>query len=219
MLALFCAAAGLTTTPGPAGAQSEGLTQPSSLETNDARGVRMETRVVLHVKRNVLSGRIAEARGRVWPHLGARRITITLDDRKVRTVRAGDHGRFRIRWRAPRSGVYRAVAIAYRTATATKDRSPAKRVNVFRPAIASYYGPGLYGNSTACGRTLTPGIQGVANQTLRCGAKVTLRHGKRTVTVPVIDRGPYAAGREYDLTEATRNRLRFGTVGTVLTTR
>ncbi len=218
-VALVCAAAGLTTAPGMAGAQTEGLTQPASLETTDARKVRMDTRVVLQVKRNVLSGQIAEARGRVWPHLGARRITVTLDGRKVRTVRVGHQGRFRVRWRAPRSGVYRAVAIAHRTATATMDRSRAQRVNVFRPALASYYGPGLYGNSTACGRTLTPGIQGVANQALRCGAKVTLRHGKRTVTVPVIDRGPYAGNREFDLTAATKRRLGFPSTGTVLSSR
>jgi rare lipoprotein A (peptidoglycan hydrolase) len=37
------------------------------------------------------------------------------------------------------------------------------------------------------------------------------------VTVPVIDRGPYVAGRDYDLTGATRARLHFtGGVGTLL---
>jgi rare lipoprotein A (peptidoglycan hydrolase) len=39
------------------------------------------------------------------------------------------------------------------------------------------------------------------------------------VTVPVIDRGPYAAGREYDLTAATKQRLGFPDVGVLLTNR
>ena len=60
---------------------------------------------------------------------------------------------------------------------------------------------------------------GVANKTLPCGAKVTLRHRGHTVTVRVIDRGPYAGDREYDLTAATKNKLGFGSTGTVLTTR
>jgi rare lipoprotein A (peptidoglycan hydrolase) len=48
---------------------------------------------------------------------------------------------------------------------------------------------------------------------------VTLRHRGRTVRVPVVDRGPYAGGREFDLTAATRRALRFADVGTVLVAR
>ena len=32
----------------------------------------------------------------------------------------------------------------------------------------------------------------------------------------MIDRGPYVAGRDFDLTEATKQRLGFPDVGTVL---
>ena len=35
----------------------------------------------------------------------------------------------------------------------------------------------------------------------------------------MIDRGPYVGGREFDLTEATRNRLGFGSTGTILTSK
>jgi rare lipoprotein A (peptidoglycan hydrolase) len=35
----------------------------------------------------------------------------------------------------------------------------------------------------------------------------------------VIDRGPYVGGREYDLTEATAQKLRFRGHGPILTTR
>jgi rare lipoprotein A (peptidoglycan hydrolase) len=37
--------------------------------------------------------------------------------------------------------------------------------------------------------------------------------------VRVIDRGPYVAGREFDLTEATARRLHFHGHGAILTTR
>ena len=90
------------------------------------------------------------------------------------------------------------------------------RLNVYRFAHASWYGPGLYGNRLGCGGTLSPGTLGVANKTLPCGTKVTLRHGGRTVRVPVIDRGPYVAGREYDLTAATAQRLGFRGHGALL---
>ena len=59
----------------------------------------------------------------------------------------------------------------------------------------------------------------MAHKTLPCGSKLTLRKGSRTVRVRVIDRGPYVGGREFDLTEATAQRLRFHGHGAVLTTR
>jgi rare lipoprotein A len=93
------------------------------------------------------------------------------------------------------------------------------RMHVYRWAIASWYGPGLYGNPLGCGGTLYPGRIGVAHKTLPCGARLTLRRGNRTVRARVIDRGPYVGGREFDLTEATAQRLRFTGHGPILVTR
>jgi hypothetical protein len=81
----------------------------------------------------------------------------------------------------------------------------------------SWYGPGFYGKRTACGYAMTESLIGVAHKTLPCGTRVTIRYQGKTVVAPVIDRGPYIAGRDYDLTEATRNRLGFGGVGTIWT--
>lgn len=92
------------------------------------------------------------------------------------------------------------------------------RLNVYRFANASWYGPGLYGNRLGCGGRLAPGRLGVAHKSLPCGSKVTLRHRGRSVRVRVIDRGPYVGGREYDLTEATARKLRFRGHGAILTT-
>ena len=70
----------------------------------------------------------------------------------------------------------------------------------------------------ACGGELTSSTLGVANKTLPCGTLVTLHYGGRTIRVPVIDRGPYVAGREFDLTEATKRALGFGDTGDVWST-
>ena len=73
--------------------------------------------------------------------------------------------------------------------------------------IASWYGPGFYGNRTACGQLYTPEIVGVAHRTLPCGTMLELEFRGRVVTVPVIDRGPFIAGRTLDLSNATRASL------------
>jgi hypothetical protein len=50
---------------------------------------------------------------------------------------------------------------------------------------------------------------GVANKTLPCGTMVTFRYHGKGIRVPVIDRGPYIEGREWDLTGATAVALDF----------
>jgi rare lipoprotein A (peptidoglycan hydrolase) len=63
----------------------------------------------------------------------------------------------------------------------------------------SWYGGGLFGNGTACGQTYTKTIVGVAHRTLPCGTKVQFRYNGKVITAPVIDRGPYVGGRQFDL--------------------
>ena len=74
---------------------------------------------------------------------------------------------------------------------------------------ASWYGPGFYGNRTACGQTFTAASWGIAHKTLRCGTMVQITYRGRTVSAPVIDRGPYIAGREVDLAAAVAGALGF----------
>ena len=79
--------------------------------------------------------------------------------------------------------------------------------------VATWYGPGFYGNQTACGQTLTKDMVGVAHKTLPCGSKVVLRHKGSYVRTTVIDRGPYANGAQWDLTEKAAELLGFVGVG------
>jgi rare lipoprotein A len=119
---------------------------------------------------------------------------------------AGGAFAFRFQPREPGSAAVRVRAGAA--------REHVGRLNVYRRAQVSWYGPGLYGGHLGCGGT--PGTLGVASKTLPCGTKVTLRHGGRTVGVPVVGRGPYAGGREFDLTAATKDRLGLSGAGEVL---
>lgn len=77
----------------------------------------------------------------------------------------------------------------------------------YRAVKATWYGPGLYGNRLACGGRLRHTTIGVAHRRLPCGTKVALKYHGHTVVVPVIDRGPYSRGVDYDLTQATAREL------------
>ena len=178
---------------------------------------RVKSHVALHVSGHaVLSGGGVTLRGKVRPS-GAHRVKIVLSgpDHQVLALRTKPNGTFRVKWDAGAIGNYEVTAYGVHDARVRGSRSPARHLTSYRLAGASYYGPGLYGNGVACGGTLEPGTLGVANKTLPCGTKVKLRYHGRQVTVPVIDRGPYVAGRDYDLTEATKEALRFPGVGDV----
>jgi rare lipoprotein A (peptidoglycan hydrolase) len=73
--------------------------------------------------------------------------------------------------------------------------------------IATWFGPGFYGKQTACGQTLTPEVVGVANRTLPCGTLVQVTYKGHSLTVPVLDRGPYSHGADWDLTAGAAEAL------------
>lgn len=191
---------------------------PAGGTASEAVKVRVRARVSLRGPRHEVVGGRARLKGRVRPAGPRRQVRVRIAGRTLKT-RANRKGKYSLRWRAARPGRFRprAKVGGDRLAAGAKDRG--RRITVYRPAKASWYGPGFYGNRTACGRTLTPGTVGVAHKRLPCGTKVRFRHRGRTVTAPVIDRGPYAHGREFDLTAETRERLRFGSTGTVLSSK
>lgn len=97
----------------------------------------------------------------------------------------------------------------------TQTISPPLTTTVYRPSRATQYGPGFYGRRTACGQRLRRGTIGVANRTLKCGTDVAIYYQGRTLTVPVIDRGPYANNADWDLTMAAGKALGLSGTATI----
>jgi rare lipoprotein A len=180
----------------------------------------------LHVRGyqlNVLADHRASVTGRLMadhrPTAAGEAIALqALGGRGWKTIaraRTGANGRFRLSY-LPRQLGSRWMRLRFGgNATDLASHRRLGRMNVFRVAEASWYGGG---GSLACGGSLTSSTMGVANKTLPCGTMITLRYDGRTVRVPVVDRGPYVAGREFDLTEATKDALDFGGVGEVWST-
>jgi hypothetical protein len=182
---------------------------------------RVRSHISLHVSsHDTVGGRRLTLRGKVRPR-GTHRVKVVVRGAHRTTVGVVSRrsGAFSLRWRPRGLGSYRVRAYGLHDRRMLSSASVARRVTAYRTAAASYYGPGLYGGALACGGTLEPGTLGVANRTLPCGAKVRLRYRGRTITVPVVDRGPFVAGRDFDLTTATRARLRFPTTGVLLSSR
>jgi rare lipoprotein A len=210
-LPMAVAVAVLTVGPGSAPADRHSQRSPE----------RVRSHISLHVSsHDVVSGRRVVLRGRVQPR-GAHRIKVVVRGPRGTAVgtTSNRRGAFALRWRASHAGGYRVRAYGVHDRRMTAAVSVARRVTAYRAAAASYYGPGLYGGALACGGTLQPDTQGVAHKTLPCGSQVKLRYRGHTVTVPVIDRGPYVGGRDFDLTAATRARLRFPSTGVLLSSR
>jgi rare lipoprotein A (peptidoglycan hydrolase) len=91
---------------------------------------------------------------------------------------------------------------------ATGGASPAPaKAKVHKSGIATWFGPGFYGQATACGQMLTPAVIGVANRTLPCGTLVKVTYKGHALVVPVLDRGPYANHADWDLTAGAAQAL------------
>ena len=179
--------------------------------------------ISVSVKRHALSGQRLKLGGKVGS--GARGRSVLIQKKKgkgwktVARTRTRTGGRYSAYWRLEGTGRQRVRAFVRGGDLPVAQRIVKGGVTGYRLAGASWYGPGFYGGHLACGGTLNAGTLGVANKTLPCGSKVTLRYKGRSVTVPVIDRGPYVGGRDFDLTAATKQKLGFGSTGTVWSTK
>lgn len=196
---------------------------PDGSATSATKRVVVVAQLVGHARRHVLGGRRVRVRGAVLPRLRGRAIRLQLRThghwRTIDRARTGRGGRFKASFKPRGAGAYRLQVRSEGDRSLASSSDRLRRVYVYRASQASWYGPGLWGNRTACGGTLSAGRLGVANKSLPCGTRVTFRYRGRSVTVPVIDRGPFGAGREWDLTAATKRRLGFGDVGVVWSTK
>ncbi|TML36994.1 MAG: hypothetical protein E6G29_02895 [Actinobacteria bacterium] len=206
------AAIAMAATPSSQLAASGSAGQKPRNET--ARGTIVKLKV--HAVKNLLAGSNDRVHGSLSTRQPGRSVVVETRQggswQNVAQVRTGRKGRFSAEWQPGQVGRY---AVRAHLADGTAQGKPKGKVTAYRESSVSYYGPGFYGSRTACGETLSQNTLGVANKTLPCGTKVALYYQGRKVTVPVIDRGPYAAGREYDLTAATRDRLGAPSTGTI----
>lgn len=206
---VMLAAALVAVAPATAGAQepgpppSGGATAPASAPPSP---------FALSGGGSALLGRKVRFRGAVEPRLAGRIVVVQYLDPmtrawtpQARTTVTSD-GTFLARWRARHLGQFRLRSVVSGAARSASV-SPELALTVYRPAIATWYGPGFYGHTTACGIRLTPELVGVAHRSLPCGTNVAVRYGSRTLIVPVVDRGPYGSDARWDLTEATAQQL------------
>jgi hypothetical protein len=141
------------------------------------------------------------------------------------TATIGSDGRWSALWRADVAGRLRTRASLASRRAATDGGTEGLSVlsasdseavvTVYRRAVASWYGPGFYGRKTACRVKMTRSLLGVAHKKLPCGTEVALLYRGGTITVPVVDRGPYIRGRNWDLTSATAKALGFEAVARI----
>lgn len=132
--------------------------------------------------------------------------------RRATTAKVRSNGRFSARWRTRSTQVHelraRVTGATTRAAApAAGDTAGTVQIEVTGKVKATFYGPGLYGQKTACGQTLTPSTVGVAHRTLPCGTKVEIRRGGKSVVLPVIDRGPFANDATFDITKAAASDI------------
>ena len=85
----------------------------------------------------------------------------------------------------------------------------------WQTARVSWYGPGFYGNTMAGGGVLTTSSMVVAHRSMAFGTRIEFRYKGRTCVAVVQDRGPFIAGRTFDLGPGTAQALGFSGVGTV----
>jgi peptidoglycan lytic transglycosylase len=176
-----------------------GATQPTALPAQDA----------------ILLGRTVHVRGTLN---GAAGQTVVVERREgdgdwvqAATAVAADDDSFDAAWTTDHIGHFQLRAHLLTAAgdgtAAAAAALPSSEITVFRGTLATWFGPGFYGRHTACGQVMTHRLLGVAHRTLPCGTKVALLYRGRTITVPVVDRGPFGTGAGYDLTSATAQAL------------
>lgn len=169
-------------------------------------------------KTHLMQGRRVRLFGTLFPKIGGRRVVVAQrvggEWKRIARLRAGD-GTFSAYFRPSYPGSRR-LRVRFTGDDLNRRATATDRITVYEPDLATWYGPGLYGNRTACGQRLGYDTLGVAHRSLPCGTKVNILYEGRTITVPVIDRGPYSSA-DWDLTEETANRLGFSgkeTIGT-----
>lgn len=179
--------------------------------TSEKIRIPVKPKLTLRLRRpDVMTGGQAVVRGALRPSWSDRQATLkwrvkgqweVLDE-----VNLAD-GRFKAKLPVDSPG-HRRIRVVFERDVRNAYARAGEVLRVHGKSMATWYGPGFFGNRTACGKTYHRDLLGVAHRTLPCGTKVSVLYRGRSVKVPVIDRGPYGHAN-WDLTEETAQRLRF----------
>lgn len=216
---LLCAAAAAFAAPAAASAGdppstggSEAPPPPATESVVTAQGPQ----VTVVTRAGTMLRRDARFRGNAPADQAGRSVTIERFDETtqvwgaVATATVAADGTYVARWRTDRAGEHRVRAVLSTDGQAVAAAAtPELAITVHRSALATWFGPGFYGRRTACGQRMTRTLLGVAHKRLRCGTQVAVLYKGRRITVPVVDRGPFRRGTEWDLTAATAQALAF----------
>ncbi len=218
-LLLTCCACALPSST--AAAESGGGLTYGSTEAAPVRG----DAGTLLVRTAAILGRTLRVRGTMAHGEAGRPVSVqrqAKDGTWIHTASAttSADGAFDAAWKTDHIGRFRLRAVPTPSAAATASAAAVSatgetQVTVYRQAVATFYGPGLYGKQTACGQTLRKSTLGVAHRTLPCGTLVSFYAKGQSITVPVIDRGPFREGTTWDLTSAAAEALDFTATGTL----
>jgi hypothetical protein len=119
-----------------------------------------------------------------------------------------------------------ALGIVIALAVAARDDTSPRRVSLLpRPAVSDLSGwytalagvrtRPLAGRASGCGTLLDPKTLGVDHPVLPCGAKLFVQYDGKTAFTSVVDRGPFAPGREFEVTPALADLLGLSGVQTI----
>ncbi|MBB4664348.1 septal ring lytic transglycosylase RlpA family protein [Conexibacter arvalis] len=186
--------------------EAPALTTPLPVATASANGITISSNGAVLLNRRATVSGSAPARLR---RVAIQQLTAKRGWQQVATATISAKGSFKAAWRPRAVGAQQLRAVAGTVAARAADEAPQVDVTVYRPGVASWYGPASpkKPGKTACGVPLTTTTLGVAHKTLRCGTQVQLYYRGATIVVPVIDRGPFITGRTWDLTKATAEAL------------
>lgn len=163
--------------------------------------------VSLRAPSNAINGAIHSVTGTTGA--GKRRVTLQREIatgiwKGITTATTTTAGRYTLSWKVNVFG-----RVHLRVVAQNKLGMPDAKVSAYHASRATIFGgPGEY-QSVACGGRAELGTYGLAHKTLPCGTLVQITHGGRSLVLPVIDRGPYRAGYDWDVTFAAAQYLQM----------
>jgi hypothetical protein len=195
-----------------AAASADSLMPSSSEHVTVTAALHLQSRSI-----GTPAGQTVDVRGQLLPAVAGR--TVRLQARSngawhtLTSARTRPSGGFDLRY-LPRTMNGQPLRVGFAGDQLNDSVSrPAGSLAVLTQSVASWYDDA---GGTACG---FHSFYGVANKVLPCGTEVSFSLDGRSVTAVVDDRGPFIAGREWDLNQNTAAALGFSGVETVWASR